>query len=115
MNWLKLLRRKEIQEREFDRELRFHIEELTRDNIAAGMPRDEARRQAMLEFGGKEQMTEELREVHRVRVIETLAMNLKFAWRLICKSPVFSVVVIITLAVGIGANSAVAPEDSSRN
>jgi len=107
MSWLKFLRRKEVQEREFDRELRFHIEELTRDNIAAGMTPEEAWRQAMLEFGGKEQMTEELREIHRLPVIETLATNLKFAWRLICKSPVFSLVVTVTLALGIGANSAV--------
>src|SRR5262249_4288503 len=75
MSWLKFLRRKEVQEREFDRELRFHIEELTRDNIAAGMTPEEAWRQAMLEFGGKEQMTEELREIHRLPVIETLATN----------------------------------------
>ncbi len=61
----------------------------------------------MLEFGGKEQMTEQLREVHQISVLETLAMNVRFAWRLIRKSPVFSVVVVLTLALGIGANSAV--------
>jgi len=106
MDWLKPLRRKEL-EKEFDRELRFHIEELTQKNIAAGMSPDEAHRQAMLEFGGKEQMTEQLREVHQIPVLETLAMNLRFASRLIRKSPVFSAVVILTLALGIGANSAV--------
>jgi predicted permease len=107
MSWLRFFRRKQVQEQEFDRELRFHIEELTRENIASGMTPEEAHRQAMLEFGGKEQMTEELREVHKLPIIETLAMNLRFAWRLICKSPVFSIVVIVTLALGIGANSAV--------
>lgn len=107
MSWLKFLRRKEVQERDFDRELRFHIEELTRENIAGGMTPEQAHRQAMLEFGGKELMTEELRDVHRLPVIETLTSNLRFAWRLICKSPVFSLVVIVTLALGIGANSAV--------
>src|ERR1700738_3116102 len=107
MDWLKPFRRKEQLEKDFDRELRFHIEELTQKNIAAGMPPGEAHRQAMLEFGGKEQMTEQLREVHQIPVLETLAINLRFAWRLIRRSPVFSVVVVLTLALGIGANSAV--------
>ncbi len=89
MDWLKPLRRKEL-EKDFDRELRFHIEELTRKNMAAGMTADEAHRQAMLEFGGKEQTTEQLREVHQIPVFETLALNLRFAWRLIRRSPVFS-------------------------
>src|SRR5258708_307365 len=106
MDWLKRLRRKEL-DRDFDRELRYHIEELTQQNMAAGMAPDEAHRQAMLEFGGKEQMTEQLRELHQIPVFETLAINLRFAWRLIRRSPVFSVVVVLTLALGIGANSAV--------
>src|SRR5690349_9150918 len=103
MNWLKAFRGKERQEQEFDRELRFHIEELTDKNVAAGMTSEEARRQAMLEFGGKEQMTEQLRELHQIPVIETLAMNLRFAWRLVRKSPVLSLTIILTLALGVGA------------
>jgi hypothetical protein len=51
---------------QLDSELRFHIEELTEANMAAGLTPDEARRQAMLEFGGKEQLKEELRDVYRV-------------------------------------------------
>jgi hypothetical protein len=50
-------------------------------------------------------MTEQLREVHQIPVLETLAINLRFAWRLIGKSPVFSIVVVLTLALGIGANN----------
>jgi len=107
MNWLKSLVRKDSQEKEFDRELRFHIRELTQKNIDAGMRPGEAHRQAMLEFGGKEQMTERLREVHQFPVVETLAMNLRFAWRLVRKAPLFSLTIILTLALGIGANSAV--------
>src|SRR5258707_14629036 len=106
MDWLKRLRRKEL-ERDFDRELRYHIEELTQQNMAAGMAPDEAHRQAMLEFGGKEQMTERLREVYQIPVIETLAMNLRLAFRLVRKSPVFSLTIILTLALGVGANSAI--------
>ena len=107
MNWLKFFSRKDILEREFDRELGFHIEELTQKNLADGMTPQEARRQAILEFGGKEQMAERLRAVHSVPVIETLAANLKFAFRLMLKRPAFSAAIILTLALGTGANSAV--------
>jgi putative ABC transport system permease protein len=71
------------------------------------MPREEARRRALLEFGGGEQIKEELRDVHRVAIIETAVANLKSAFRFIRKSPSFSLTVIMTLALGIGANSAV--------
>jgi putative ABC transport system permease protein len=107
MGWLKTLKRKDSLEREFDRELRFHIDELTERYVSEGMTRQEAHRQAILEFGGKEQMTQQLREVHQIPVLEILAMNLRFALRLIRKSPVFSAVVVLTLTLGVGANSAV--------
>ena len=103
-NWF---RRKQILESEFDRELRFHIDKLTQENIDAGMSAGEARRQAMLEFGGKEQMTEELREVHTIPFLETALANLKFALRLVRKAPALSLAIVLTLALGIGANSAV--------
>ena len=61
----------------------------------------------MLEFGGKEQIKEELRDVHRLPVIESAAANVKSAFRFMRKSPLFSLTVIATLALGIGANSAV--------
>jgi putative ABC transport system permease protein len=107
MDWLKRIVRKDSLEREFDRELRFHIEELTQKNLAEGMTPAEARRQAMLEFGGQEQMTERLREVHQIPLIETLAANIKFGWRLIWKAPIFAATIIVTLALGTGANTAV--------
>jgi predicted permease len=107
MFWWKSLFRKQALEAQLDSELRFHIDKLTNDNIAAGMAPEEARRQAMLEFGGREQIKEELRDVHRVSVIESLIANLKSAFRFIRKSPSFSLAVILTLALGIGANSAV--------
>jgi putative ABC transport system permease protein len=92
---------------ELDTELRFHTEKLVNDYIAQGMSPEEARRQAVLEFGGREQIKEELRDVHRVSVIETMMANFKSAFRFIRKSPSFSIAVILTLALGIGANSAV--------
>jgi putative ABC transport system permease protein len=103
----KSLFRKNALDAQLDTELRFHIDKLTGDNIAAGMTPDEARRQAVLEFGGREQVKEELRDVHRVSIIESTLANLKSAFRFIRKSPSFSLAVILTLALGIGANSAV--------
>jgi putative ABC transport system permease protein len=90
-----------------DSELRFHIDALTEENIAAGMSPAEARRKAQLEFGGREQIKEELRDVYRVQFLDAATMNLKAALRFLRKSPSFSIAVILTLALGIGANSAV--------
>ncbi len=104
--WKSLFRKRAL-DAQLDSELRFHIEKLTNDNIAAGMTPEEAGRQAVMEFGGREQIKEELRDVYRVRVIESTLANFKSAFRFIRKSPSFSVAVILTLALGIGANSAV--------
>jgi len=76
MFWWKSLFRKRALDAQFDSELRFHIEKLTNDNIAAGMAPGEALRQAILEFGGREQVKEELRDVYRIGVIETTFANL---------------------------------------
>jgi putative ABC transport system permease protein len=107
MRSLKSLFTRDRREQEFDRELQFHIEEATRENAARGMTLEEAHRQAMLEFGGKEQTTQQLRDVHVIGWVERTAANLKSGFRLIRKAPGFSAAVILTLALGIGANSAV--------
>jgi predicted permease len=107
MSWWKSLFPKRTSEAQLDIELRFHIDELTEANIAAGMPPEEARRRAILEFGGQEQVKEELRDVYRIRVIESTLGNLKCACRFLHKYPSFSISVILTLGLGIGANSAV--------
>src|SRR5260370_9588580 len=107
MEWWKSLFRKRALDAQLDSELRFHIEELTAANIAAGLTREEARRRAVLEFGGREQIKEELRDVHGISVIESTLANLKFAFRFIRKSPSFSVTGILTLPLRIGASSAV--------
>lgn len=105
--WWNSLFRKGALDAQLDSELRFHIDALTKENMAAGMSLEEARRQAILEFGGGEQLKEELRDVHRVSIIETTFANVKSAFRFIRKAPSFSLAVILTLALGIGANSAV--------
>ncbi len=98
--------RKHREERLND-ELRFHIDALTEGNRRAGMTREEARRQAILEFGGQEQVKEECRDVQRVATVENTLGNLKHALRFMRKSPSFSLTVILTLALAIGANTAV--------
>jgi putative ABC transport system permease protein len=107
MSWWKSLFPKRASDAQMNSELRFHINELTDENIAAGMPPDEARRSAILEFGGYEQVKEDLRDVYRIRLLDASVANLKSAFRFIRKSPTFSLAVILTLALGIGANSAV--------
>src|SRR5216684_1234266 len=107
MFWWKSLFRKGALEAQIDTELRFHIAKLKNDYISEGMAPEQARRKAVMEFGGREQLKEELRDVYRVRVIESTLANFKSAFRFIRKSPSFSVAVILTLALGIGANSAV--------
>src|SRR5580693_4592917 len=107
MSWWKSLFSKGASDAQMNSELRFHVDELTDENIAAGMSPEEARRRAILEFGGQEQVKEELRDVYRVRYIESTLRNLKSAFRFIRKSPTFSITVILTLALAIGANSAV--------
>ncbi len=107
MAWWNWFRRKNSLEAEIDSELRFHINELTREKIAAGLTPEQARREAILEFGGSEQIKEEVRDVHRIATVENTFANLKSGVRLIRKSPSFSAAVILTLALAIGANSAV--------
>ena len=85
----------------------FHIDELTQANVSKGMKPAEARRQAILEFGGREQVKQELREVHSSRLLTALGFNLKSAWRFARRSPSFSIAIILILAFAIGANSAV--------
>ena len=97
-----------------DRELDFHVEELTRRNVLAGMEPKEARRQALLEFGGREQMRQGLREVHRSKLLDGVSANLRAAWRFARRSPVFSVTVIATIAISRSARTPPCSPPSTR-
>ena len=107
MAWWNSFSRKRPIDSQLDSELRFHIDELAEEKIASGLTPEEARREAILEFGGRERVKEELRDVYRIATLENFIANVKSGIRIIRKSPSFSMVVIVTLALGIGANSAV--------
>lgn len=90
-----------------DEELRFHIEELIRDNVRAGMAPQEARRQALMAFGGLEKAREECRQERALHLLEDLWRDLRYGFRQLFRAPGFTTVVLLTLTVGIGMNAAV--------
>jgi predicted permease len=94
-------------DRDMDDELREHLERLAELYVQHGATPAEAMQQARRDFGGLDQLKEECRDMRRVRPLEDLGRDLRVGFRLLARSPVFSLVAILSLAIGIGANTAI--------